>query len=54
MRRHIYTDTSVFGGCFDPEFRGPSERLFERFIAGTEVRGVPPPGDPDAAGGSVR
>lgn len=37
MKRRIYTDTSVFGGCFDPEFRGASERLFERFRAGAEL-----------------
>lgn len=37
MKRRIYTDTSVFGGCFDPEFQGPSERLFERFRAGAEL-----------------
>lgn len=37
MKRRIYTDTSVFGGCFDAEFREPSERLFERFRAGVEV-----------------
>ena len=37
MKRRIYTDTSVFGGCFDAEFRAPSERLFERFRVGAEV-----------------
>jgi predicted nucleic acid-binding protein len=37
MKRRIYTDTSVFGGCFDPEFREPSERLFERFKTGAEL-----------------
>ena len=37
MMRRIYTDTSVFGGCFDPEFRDPSVRLFERFRTGAEV-----------------
>jgi len=37
MKRRIYTDTSVFGGCFDAEFREPSERLFERFRAGEEL-----------------
>jgi hypothetical protein len=37
MKRRIYTDTSVFGGCFDPEFRDPSVRLFERFRTGAEV-----------------
>ncbi len=53
MRRRIYTDTSVFGGCFDAEFREPSRRLFRRFEAGEDVlllsdltrlelRGAPP------------
>ena len=37
MKRRIYADTSVFGGCFDAEFREPSEELFERFRAGAEV-----------------
>jgi predicted nucleic acid-binding protein len=37
MKRRIYTDTSVFGGCFDAEFQEPSERLFKRFRAGAEV-----------------
>jgi hypothetical protein len=27
----IYCDTSVFGGCFDPEFREASNRLFREF-----------------------
>lgn len=37
MRRRIYTDTSVFGGCFDDEFREPSQRLFERFRTGSDI-----------------
>ena len=32
MRKlRIYTDTSVIGGCFDPEYRGASRRLIELF-----------------------
>lgn len=31
MRRRIYTDTSVIGGCFDEEFSVPSTQLFDRF-----------------------
>lgn len=27
--RGIYVDTSVFGGCFDPEFKAESLRLFD-------------------------
>lgn len=30
-RLRIYIDTSVIGGCLDPEFAEPSVRLFERF-----------------------
>jgi len=30
----IYVDTSVFGGCFDPEFADPSRRLFDQVRAG--------------------
>lgn len=53
MKRRIYTDTSVFGGCFDKEFQEPSEKLFEQFRSGSDVlllsdltrlelRGAPP------------
>lgn len=53
MRRRIYVDTSVFGGCFDEEFDLPSRQLFGRFQAGEdllviseltrlELRGAPP------------
>ncbi len=37
MKRRIYTDTSVIGGCLDEEFRGPSVRLFERFRDGLDT-----------------
>lgn len=34
MKPRAYTDTSVLGGCEDPEFREPSRRLLEAFVAG--------------------
>jgi predicted nucleic acid-binding protein len=34
MKPRIYTDTSVLGGCEDDEFRDPSRRLLEAFVAG--------------------
>lgn len=37
MKRRIYTDTSVVGGCLDEEFSSHSSRLFERFRAGLET-----------------
>jgi predicted nucleic acid-binding protein len=37
MRRRIYTDTSVIGGCLDKEFSAPSQRLFEQFANGRDV-----------------
>jgi predicted nucleic acid-binding protein len=37
MRRRIYVDTSVFGGCFDEEFEVPSRQLFERFRGGEDI-----------------
>ena len=37
MRRRIYTDTSVVGGCLDKEFSEPSLQLFERFALGYDV-----------------
>ena len=30
----VYADTSVFGGCFDPEFRVASEAFFRQVQAG--------------------
>ncbi|HEV2851497.1 MAG TPA: PIN domain protein [Thermoanaerobaculia bacterium] len=37
MRRRIYVDTSVVGGCLDEEFADASQRLFQRFIAGEDI-----------------
>jgi hypothetical protein len=34
MKTRIYTDTSVFGGCEDAEFREPSRRLIAGFVTG--------------------
>src|SRR6185295_6593892 len=53
MRRRIYTDTSVVGGCLDDEFSLYSTQLFDRFRAGldtlilsdltlAELEGAPP------------
>lgn len=33
----IYVDTSVIGGCFDDEFKGYSNQLFEEFISGKKI-----------------
>ena len=33
----IYPDTSVFGGCFDPEFEKWSRQLIEEFKAGVKI-----------------
>jgi predicted nucleic acid-binding protein len=35
--KRVYIDTSVVGGCLDPEFRDASLELFERFRAGTMI-----------------
>jgi len=37
MRRRIYTETSVIGGCLDVEFRGPSLGLPDLFKSGQAV-----------------
>ncbi|MFL6201508.1 MAG: PIN domain protein [Thermoanaerobaculia bacterium] len=37
MRRRIYTDTSVVGGCLDDEFSTYSLQLFDRFRAGLDI-----------------
>jgi len=37
MRRRIYTDTSVIGGCLDEEFEEPSQQLFSRFRSGQDI-----------------
>jgi len=34
MKTRIYADTSVLGGCEDPEFRDYSRRLLDAFIQG--------------------
>jgi hypothetical protein len=36
-RLRIYVDTSVIGGCLDPEFAAFSELLFDHFRAGDHV-----------------
>jgi hypothetical protein len=36
-RLRIYVDTSVIGGCFDPEFRKWSNRLLESFRRGDHI-----------------
>jgi hypothetical protein len=33
----VYIDTSVVGGCLDPEFRAASVRLFEAFRSGVMI-----------------
>jgi hypothetical protein len=37
MRRRIYTDTSVIGGCLDDEFEEFSGLLIQRFISGSST-----------------
>ena len=37
MKRRIYTDTSVIGGCLDREFSVSSTLLLERFARGSDV-----------------
>nr|VFJ47480.1 MAG: hypothetical protein BECKDK2373B_GA0170837_10176 [Candidatus Kentron sp. DK] len=37
LKPHIYTDTSVIGGCFDKEFQTGSEAIFERFESGSAI-----------------
>ncbi|HKJ69356.1 MAG TPA: PIN domain protein [bacterium] len=37
MKFRIYTDTSVIGGCFDPEFREWSNQLLEDFASGENI-----------------
>ena len=37
MPRRIYMDTSVFGGCFEPEFRYASTALIDEVRAGRTV-----------------
>jgi hypothetical protein len=37
MKRRIYTDTSVIGGCLDEEFSTHSGQLFDRFRKGLDT-----------------
>jgi hypothetical protein len=37
MRRRIYTDTSVVGGCLDEEFKQDSLALFAAFNSGASI-----------------
>src|SRR6185295_2508785 len=37
MRRRIYTDTSVVGGCLDEEFSAYSTQLFDRFRSRLDI-----------------
>jgi len=37
MKRRIYTDTSVIGGCLDVEFEDGSLALFESFKSGSTI-----------------
>ena len=37
MIPRIYIDTSVIGGCFDPEFKDHSTRLWNEFIDGQKI-----------------
>jgi len=37
MKRRVYADTSVIGGCLDDEFEESSQQLFDRFLRGKDV-----------------
>jgi hypothetical protein len=37
IKKRIYTDTSVIGGCLDVEFEDGSNALFETFNSGTNL-----------------
>jgi len=37
MKKRIYTDTSVIGGCLDIEFKEGSNKIFAEFIAGKSI-----------------
>lgn len=37
VKFRIYIDTSVIGGCFDDEFAGYSNLLFQEFIIGKKI-----------------
>lgn len=37
MKLRVYTDTSVFGGCFDEEFLEPSNELIKEFKSAKKI-----------------
>jgi predicted nucleic acid-binding protein len=37
MKQKVFIDTSVIGGCFDPEFEEWSNRLFDDFKSGKRI-----------------
>ncbi|MBI2302003.1 MAG: PIN domain protein [Armatimonadetes bacterium] len=37
MKARVYTDTSVLGGCEDPEFRDATQELVAAFVAGEMI-----------------
>jgi len=37
MKRRVYIDTSVIGGCFDEEFKIWSDQLMVEFISGEKI-----------------
>lgn len=37
MKKRIYIDTSVIGGCFDEEFEEWSNKLMDEFISGEKI-----------------
>jgi hypothetical protein len=37
MKRRIYTDTSVIGGCLDVEFEDASRQLLDMFKTGEAI-----------------
>ena len=37
MKKRIYTDTSVIGGCLDIEFEDGSNKIFAEFVAGKSI-----------------
>ncbi|MCP4583759.1 MAG: hypothetical protein GY839_19280 [candidate division Zixibacteria bacterium] len=37
MKKRIYTDTSVIGGCLDIEFEDGSNKLLDEFITGRSI-----------------
>ncbi len=40
MKLEVYTDTSVFGGCLDVEFRDYSTALIEQFQNGEKILNI--------------